>query len=214
MITDEQLAFRLQSGDRGALEGLVERHYDPLLGYLYRMVGGDRALAEDLAQETFLRALRSIGQYRRDLRFKPWLYAIATNLARNHYTRADTRYTRSEADHAPETRDGTGEIERMEADTDLPDARLVALDEVRQVLAALAALPDHQREVVALYYYQSLSLQEIADTLHIPLGTVKSRLSLGVRRLREMMKEMDYEPATKPQRALPARPTRGGIGAL
>lgn len=195
MITDEQLALRLQRGDRGALNGLVERHYDPLLGYLYRMVGGDRALAEDLAQETFLRALRSIAQYRRDLRFKPWLYAIATNLARNHYNRADTRYTQSDADGEP---DAPSEIERARFDMDALDADLLALDEVRQVLAALAALPVHQREVVALYYYQSLSLQEIADALHIPLGTVKSRLSLAVRRLREMMKEMDtYEPQSQ-----------------
>lgn len=200
MITDEQLALRLQSGDRTALNGLVERHYDPLMGYLYRMVGGDRALAEDLAQETFLRVLRSIAQYRRDLRFKPWLYAIATNLARNHYNRADTRYTHSDAD-AP------SDIELAELDTDTLDAGLLALDEVRQVLTALASLPDHQREVVALYYYQSLSLQEIADTLSIPLGTVKSRLSLAVRRLREMMKEMDkHEPA-------PQRTQGGSIGA-
>jgi RNA polymerase sigma-70 factor, ECF subfamily len=212
VTTDEQLALRLQGGDRGALNGLVERHYSPLLGYLYRMVGGDRALAEDLAQETFLRALRSIAQYRRDLRFKPWLYAIATNLARNHYNRADTRYTQSDADSAP---DAPSEIERAGLDEDGLDADLLAVDEVRQVLAALASLPDHQREVVALYYYQSLSLQEIADALSIPLGTVKSRLSLAVRRLREMMKEMDsHERSTQSQRAQPAQPTTGGcIGA-
>jgi RNA polymerase sigma-70 factor, ECF subfamily len=93
--TDEELALRLQQGDRTTLTTLVARHYDALLGYLYRMTGGDRSLAEDLAQETFLRALRAIEQYRRDYRFKPWLYAIATNLARNHYNRADTRRTRS-----------------------------------------------------------------------------------------------------------------------
>jgi RNA polymerase sigma-70 factor (ECF subfamily) len=201
VITDEQLAFRLQGGDRAALGGLVERHYDLLLGYLYRMVGGDRALAEDLAQETFLRALRSITQYRRDLRFKPWLYAIATNLARNHYARADTRYTHSDA-----ADDEGTEIERAADDADPPEAGLVALDEVRQVLAALAALPDHQREVVALYYYQSLSLQEIADTLGIPLGTVKSRLSLAVRRLRELMKAMENHEPAQPQRAAQFNP--------
>ncbi|MCC6804808.1 MAG: RNA polymerase sigma factor, partial [Anaerolineae bacterium] len=79
--SDEQLAQRLQSGDRSAMSALVERHYDALMGYLYRMTRGDRALAEDLAQETFLRALRGIGGYQHARPFKPWLYAIATNIA-------------------------------------------------------------------------------------------------------------------------------------
>src|SRR3954447_15949399 len=91
--SDEDLARQLQQGDRGALTALVERHYDSLLGYLYRMTRGDRSLAQDLVQETFLRALRGIGGYQYPRPFKPWLYAIATNLARNHYTSADTRRT-------------------------------------------------------------------------------------------------------------------------
>ena len=63
MATDEELAQQLQQGDRAALGELVERHYDPLLGYLYRLARGDRTLAQDLAQETFLRALRGIDGY-------------------------------------------------------------------------------------------------------------------------------------------------------
>ena len=63
-LTDERLAQALQQGDRAALTTLVERHYDPLLGYLYRMTRGDRSLAQDLVQETFLRALRGIGGYK------------------------------------------------------------------------------------------------------------------------------------------------------
>src|SRR5690348_4545040 len=92
-VSDEQLAQQLQDGDRAALTALVERHYDPLLGYLYRLARGDRPLAQDLAQETFLHALRGITHYTYPRPFKPWLYAIATNLARNHYNRADTRRT-------------------------------------------------------------------------------------------------------------------------
>ena len=113
MATDEQLAQQLQQGDQGALSVLVERHYDPLLGYLYRLTRGDRSLAQDLAQETFLRALRGIAGYISPRPFKPWLYAIATNLARNHYTRADTRRT-----------DNTLEDAEYGAD-DAPDAALL-----------------------------------------------------------------------------------------
>lgn len=179
MATDEQLAQQLRHGERSALSELFERHYDPLLGYLYRLARGDRSLAQDLAQETFVKALKGIGRYDYPRPFKPWLYAIATNLARNHYTRADTRRT----DSADEDADYAAD--------DPPDAALIAQAEAQQVIAALDVLPDQQREVIVLYFYQSLSLQAIADTLAIPLGTVKSRLSIGVKRLREHIKALD-----------------------
>src|SRR5512147_1676008 len=89
---DEELAHRVQQGRTSDLAVLVQRHHSPLLGFLYRLTGGDRALAEDLTQEAFLRALRSIRQYQPSRRFKPWLYAIAVNVARDHFKRADTRY--------------------------------------------------------------------------------------------------------------------------
>src|SRR5512141_252207 len=89
---DEELARRVQHGHTADLAALVQRHHSPLLGFLYRLTGGDRSLAEDLAQEAFLRALRSIRQYQSSRRFKPWLYAIAVNVARDHFKRADTRY--------------------------------------------------------------------------------------------------------------------------
>jgi RNA polymerase sigma-70 factor (ECF subfamily) len=175
-VDDERLAEQLKRGDRGALTRLVERHYDALMGYLYRLTYGDRALAQDLVQEAFLRVLRGIDGYEYPRPFKPWLYAIATNLARNHYASADQRRTRSaDGDDLP--------------GGDLPDDQLQARDEQQAVIAALRQLPDLHREVIILAYYQSLSLAEIAETLKIPLGTVKSRLSNGVARLREKLKQ-------------------------
>jgi RNA polymerase sigma-70 factor (ECF subfamily) len=171
--TDEDLALGVQRGNADYLAVLVERHHSPLLGYLYRMTGGDRLLAEDLVQEAFLRVLRSIGQYQYGRPFKPWLYAIATNLARDHYKRAETRYTLSETGEEPAGGRAVG-----------PEERVLADEQARQVAAAVMALPTHQRETVVLRYYQSLSLSEIADALGVPLGTVKSRLHLGLRRLR------------------------------
>src|SRR5262245_31932976 len=81
---DEALMEAVMDGDGAALAVLVERHHSPLLGYLYRLVGGDRPLAEDLCQETFARLLRQ-HNYQVGRPFKPWLYAIATNLARDHH---------------------------------------------------------------------------------------------------------------------------------
>ena len=98
MLPDENLMLGIQQGNRGDLSALVERHHSPLLGFLYRMTGGDRSLAEDMVQETLLRLLRSIDQYQYPRPFKPWLYTIATNLVRDHYKRAEIRHTQSMPD--------------------------------------------------------------------------------------------------------------------
>jgi RNA polymerase sigma-70 factor (ECF subfamily) len=175
--TDEDLALGVQQGNKTDLAVLVKRHHSSLLGYLYRMTGGDRALAEDLVQEAFLRVLRSIGQYRHPRPFKPWLYAIATNLARDHYKRAETRYA---ADAQLDREVTCGPDAR-------PEDRLVADQEAQQVAAAVMALPAHQREALILRYYQGLSLAEVAAALDVPVGTVKSRIHLALRRLRTLL---------------------------
>ena len=125
-----------------------------------------------------MRALQAIGQYRYPQPFKPWLYAIATNLARDHYKRAETRYTDTADEDASDEWRSTA-----------PSPAEIALagDTARQVATALAALPGKQREAVILRYYQGLSLQEIGEALQIPVGTVKSRLSIGLKRLKEML---------------------------
>jgi RNA polymerase sigma-70 factor, ECF subfamily len=178
MPTDEELALDILRGHAESLRCLVERHHGPLFGFLFRMTGGDWILAQDLAQDVFMRMLGAIGQYQHPRPFKPWLYAIAMNLARDHYKRAETRYTLSgyEGDEAG----GAGAV-------DATWESVVENDEARQVAQALAALPEHQREAVVLRYYQDLPLAEIAAVLDIPVGTVKSRLSLGLRRLREIL---------------------------
>ena len=177
MQSDEDLARSIQRGEPAALNILVERHHSPLLGYLYRMTGGNRALAEDLTQEAFLRALRGIDRYTHPRPFKAWLYAIAANVARDHFKSADNRRTDSMA-------------ENFDAPADVAlDANLVAAEEAQSVARALGALPDHQREAVVLRYYQDLSLPEIADALGIPVGTVKSRLSLGLKKMKELLGE-------------------------
>jgi RNA polymerase sigma-70 factor (ECF subfamily) len=185
--SDEALAYGVQQGHTDDLRALVERYHGPLLGYLYRLTGGDGVLAEDLVQETFLRVLRSIEQYRHPRAFKPWLYAIATNLGRDHYKRLATRQTVAITEavlNQPDQRTSAA-----------PEAVALAHDEAIWVNAALADLPDHQREVVVLRYYQELALTEIAEALNIPVGTVKSRLSLGLQRLRSrlMEEELDHD---------------------
>jgi RNA polymerase sigma-70 factor (ECF subfamily) len=174
--TDEELAVGVQKGNKADLAVLVERHHSPLIGFLYRMTDGDRALAEDLAQESFLRVLRAIRQYQYPRPFKPWLYQIATNLARDHYKLAEMRYT-----------DSIGDEFLVEPVSLLPEAALLSTGESDQVVTAIRSLPMHQRETLILRYLQELSLAEIAEITGVPVGTVKSRLSLALARLRDQL---------------------------
>jgi RNA polymerase sigma-70 factor (ECF subfamily) len=177
--SDEQVMAAVMAGDQVALATLVTRHHAPLLGYLYRLVGGDRPLAEDLVQETFLRVLRQ-RTCPADRPFKPWLYTIATNLARDYFKSASVRQ-----------RWGGGDMEEallhLSDNTPGPEERALAAEQESLVRAALAQLSEEYRIVVVLRFYQGFSLQEIAQTLQIPLGTVKSRLSVGVHRLHTVL---------------------------
>lgn len=175
--SDEQLALQAQRGNQQALLALAERFYPLMFRYLYRMGGGNRMLAEDLTQDVFLRMQRGLARYEYPRPFKTWLYTIATNLARDHWSLADTR------------RNLNSDSTEMEADnTQISgEVALIEREEAERVRSALAALPELQRQAVLLYYYEELSQLEIAAVVQVPLGTVKSRLFAGLRRLREIM---------------------------
>jgi RNA polymerase sigma-70 factor (ECF subfamily) len=177
--SDEQVMAAVMAGDQMAFAVLVTRHHAPLLGYLYRLTGGDRQLAEDLVQETLLRVL---GQraYAPDRPFKPWLYTIATNLARDYFKSAAVRQR-----WRRENEEGT--LLQVFDCAPGPEERALAAEQGSEVRAALAELSEEYRVVVVLRFYQGFSLADIAETLQIPLGTVKSRLSVGVHRLRAVL---------------------------
>lgn len=176
---DEQLMAAATGGDQQALATLVTRHHALLLGYLYRLTGGNRPLAEDLVQETFLRLLRQRARPANGP-FKPWLYKIATNLARDHFKSATVRLS-------GHTSDAEGTLLDMSDTAPSPEERALRAERGNEVQAALAQLSEDFRVVVVLRFYQGFSLQDIAETLQIPLGTVKSRLSVSVHRLRAVL---------------------------
>lgn len=179
MKNDELLALGVQKGQRADLIQLVERHYGAVKGYLYRITGGNLMLCEDMAQETFLRMLRSIQTYQYPRPFKPWLYAIATNLVRSEYVRAENKQT-----IGLDEEDWSALHDRSATLED----NLITSSDTQEAVRHLNNLPQPQREVLILRYFEGLSLLEIAEALHIPEGTVKSRLSLALKRLRESMK--------------------------
>jgi RNA polymerase sigma-70 factor, ECF subfamily len=178
-LSDEVLMGEVMAGKTLALAMLVERYHAPLLAYLYRLAHGDRPLAEDLVQETFLNVFQQKG-YQPGRRFKPWLYAIATNRARDHFKSAAVRqcWRRDEEEES---------LLQMYDNAAGPEERALAAELGSEVRAALARLGEEYRVVLVLRFYQGFSLQEIAETLQIPLGTVKSRLSVGVHRLRAIL---------------------------
>src|SRR5579863_3754589 len=178
--SDEQLMAAVKAGDQVALATLVSRHHASLLGYLYRLVGGDRPLAEELLQETLLHMLRQ-RTYLADRPFKPWLYMIATNLARDHFKSAAVRRCWRSGDSSEEA------LLQLYDSAAGPEERALAAEQGGEVRVALSQLREEYRVVLLLRFYQGFSLQEIAETLQIPLGTVKSRLSVGLHRLRSML---------------------------
>lgn len=178
--SDETLYRRVLAGDVAALETLVPRYHGPLLGFLFRMTG-DRHLAEDLVQETFTRLVTYQGTPPE--RFRPWAYAIARNLAHDHYRSASRRWHQS---HTSLTDADDGSIDVPDPDPDALE-RLVHADQRRIVADALQRLPAHQREAVILRFFHDLTVPEIAEATDVALGTAKSRLFHGLKRLKEWL---------------------------
>lgn len=152
-------------GDEGALGILVGRYGARLHAHLARLAGSADD-ADDLLQETWLRVARSAHAYEPGRPLRPWLYGIASNLARDLHRRRAVR--------------GRHALERRAADPPPARSPLERIDLGRR----LARLPDRLREVVLLRYYEDLSEAEMAEALGVPRGTVKSRLHGAIRELK------------------------------
>lgn len=181
-VADEQLIAQVMAGEKDALALLVERHHRQLLGYLFRLLGGNRPLAEDLVQETLMRVLQQ-HSFEPGRSFKPWLYAIATNLARDHFRSAAVRH----AD--PSNDDLRGLLDPAPG----PEEIALLSEQGGVVSAAIGRLGEQYRVALILRFYNGMSLREVADTLDVPLGTVKSRLSVGIRHLRRLLNDSRQE---------------------
>ena len=181
MVADEELVREWQRGSAGALEALVQRYHAPLLAHLARLTG-DAHLAEDLAQDTFVRLVREAHTYRYPRPFKPWLYTLARNLARNHWQSAYHRHVHVDTEAAS--------LDRPSGEPD-PAAWIERLERRDGLRAALANLSFEQREVLSLRYGQELSVEETSAVVGVPPGTVKSRAFTGLRRLRDRLDRVD-----------------------
>jgi RNA polymerase sigma-70 factor (ECF subfamily) len=165
---DTFLVLRAQQGDRAALDGLLESVQRPLFGYIARLLARSGVAAEDVLQETLLRIVRNLEWLKEARYFRTWAFRIASREAFRALGRSR---------NAPPLE---------ELDEQLPAPPPLSRDEVRGLGDAVARLSAASQAVVVLHYYEELPLDEIADVLEIPLGTVKSRLAYGLKQLREM----------------------------
>lgn len=183
-----QFIERLKSGDAAAFELLVAERSGEVYGLLYRLTESGEE-ARDLTQETFLRAFQSIDQFRGDSDLRTWIYRIAINQARNRWRW--WRRRRRESTISLDSADGrgnravTGPMAVDQGNT--PEQETLAHERERVLRAALLTLGRVYRETVILRDIEGLSYEEVAATLRISVGTVKSRLARGRSQLRRKL---------------------------
>jgi RNA polymerase sigma-70 factor (ECF subfamily) len=167
---------RLRAGDAPAFEELVMTYQHRVFGVALRMLG-NRAEAEEVAQEAFVRAHRALGEFRGDAKLSTWLYAITSRLCLNRLASAERRLVRQ----------GEDVLLRLSDAGPRPDAALERRELETALGRAIAELPEDRRIVVVLRDLEGLSYEEIAEVLELELGTVRSRLHRARADLKEKL---------------------------
>jgi RNA polymerase sigma factor (sigma-70 family) len=172
--TDEALMRRyVVDGDRAAFQELFRRYADRLIG-MFRRSGCSEAVAQDMLQQTFLHVHRARNDFHLDSKLRPWLFTIATNVKREHYRRLQRK---PESSFDPERHPEPATAPAASSASD------------RLVRRALSDLPDAQREVILLHWYEELGFNEIAQIVGASVSAVKVRAHRGYERLREALRE-------------------------
>lgn len=185
--SDAAIMLRVAAGDEAGFNYLASKYHRQMIHFLYRMVH-NQAVAEELAQEVFLRVYRARSSYRADAKFSTWLYRIATNLAVNHAR--DTRHERSAQTiylDAPDAETGTT--------PDLADDKLTAEEQLMRdermgaIRSHVMALPERQRMAVLMHKYQGMDYRQIGEVLKLSESATKSLLFRAYQTLREKLKD-------------------------
>jgi RNA polymerase sigma-70 factor (ECF subfamily) len=186
-LSDAEVMLLAGTGDDSAFEYLMDKFRRPIVSFMYRMTH-NQAVAEELAQEVFLRVYRSRSSYQAEAKFSTWLYRIATNLGVN-YAR-DTRSERTapsmnldepdpETGTTPDVADGTPTVE----------AEILRQERLAAIRKHVMALPERQRSAVLMHKYQGLDYKEIGNVLKLSESATKSLLFRAYETLRERLKE-------------------------
>src|SRR6202020_888378 len=189
-MDDAAVMLELRTGNMAGFDFLIQKYRKPIIHFMYRMVH-NQAIAEELAQEVFLRVYRSRESYRAEAKFTTWLYRIATNLAVNHAR--DTRHERSASTiylDAPDEESGT--TPDVADDTPSVEQSILRDERMAAIRAHVMALPERQRMAVLMHKYQGMDYRQIGDVLKLSESATKSLLFRAYQTLRDKLKDFVY----------------------
>ena len=170
--TDQQLVARVQKGDKRAFDLLVIKYQSRVLTLVARFVY-DRAEAQDITQEAFIKAYRALPNFRGDSAFYTWLYRIAVNTAKNHLMSRGRKVPTHDLDPS----DAENFVDQSSFRDEATPERLLQRDRLKAVVfEAIEALPDDLRRAISLRELEGLSYEDIAEQMDCPIGTVRSRI--------------------------------------
>lgn len=186
--SDEQLIEAYRDGQADLFAILIGRYRQELYRFLVRFVS-DAAMAEDLFQEAFLQVHLSIDSFDTSRRFRPWLFTIASNKARDYLRRSGQRLMWSLSTSSQDDGESRSLIDLLTED-DLPlPTEVVEKQEIADLVRqTVQEMPEHLREILLLAYFHQFPYRQIAEMLEIPLGTVKSRLHASVATFSQLWK--------------------------
>jgi RNA polymerase sigma-70 factor (ECF subfamily) len=186
-MEDSAIMLELSAGNMSGFDFLIQKYRKPIINFMYRMVH-NQAVAEELAQEVFLRVYRSRETYRAEARFSTWLYRIATNLGVN-YAR-DTRHERTASTvYLDETDSETGTTPDVADSTPGAEAAMLRRERLNAIRDHVLALPERQRSAVLMHKYEGMDYKQIGDVLKLSESATKSLLFRAYQTLREKLKE-------------------------
>ena len=186
-MDDAAIMLELRSGNMAAFDVLLEKYRKPIIHFMYRMVH-NQAVAEELAQEVFLRVYRSRETYRAEARFSTWLYRIATNLGVNHAR--DTRHERTASTvYLDQADDETGSTPDVADLTPAVETRLVYDERMAAIRDHVLALPERQRSAVLMHKYEDMDYRQIGEVLKLSESATKSLLFRAYQTLRDKLKD-------------------------
>ena len=184
---DVQLMLAVQRGDQAAFHQLFERHVAGVIGFAMQFVG-NRARAEELAQDVFLQVYRTRARYAPRARFKTWLYRMTTNACLSELRRPEHRARVQPIDRSADE-DGNNPGPAIEAPTRSSEETVLDREAVEQLRAAVAQLPPQQRAALLLARVNGLSYEEVAASLSCSISAVKSLIHRATITLREQMRK-------------------------
>jgi RNA polymerase sigma-70 factor (ECF subfamily) len=186
-LEDSAIMLELSAGNMAGFDYLIQKYRKPIINFMYRMVH-NQAVAEELAQEVFLRVYRSRETYRAEARFSTWLYRIATNLGVN-YAR-DTRHERAVSTvYLDEADSETGTTPDVADSTPSVEDHLLRRERLNAIRQHVMALPERQRMAVLMHKYEGMDYKQIGDVLKLSESATKSLLFRAYQTLREKLKE-------------------------